>query len=243
MGTQRELEIWLQEGIVAAKDGNYEQARFRLLDVVEQDQTNETAWYWLYQVFDRHEDKRVCLENLITINPQNQWARQELLRYLPTEQPSKRRSSAKRAKTTSNESRPLPISYLAIIRIIAAFWLGISLIFLGGGIIAAGEWLVSALRSRTFPDYITVLQLFELFTAIIFIVVGVVGINVAIGLFTRSMIGFYGSLLFALTLLLIGPTISLIVTPPNYLVMVCTGGLSGMIAVLTLASQPGFKQS
>ncbi|MFN8456890.1 MAG: hypothetical protein U0401_19865 [Anaerolineae bacterium] len=44
------IEQWLQEGIIAAKSGQPEQARFRLLDVVEQDQTNETAWFWLYQL-------------------------------------------------------------------------------------------------------------------------------------------------------------------------------------------------
>ena len=82
MATPREIDQWLQEGIAAAKAGHAEQARFRLLDVVEQQQTNEVAWYWLFLVFDRVEDKRTCLENLIIINPQNQWAKQELLNYL-----------------------------------------------------------------------------------------------------------------------------------------------------------------
>ena len=68
MVTRRDIEQWLQEGILAAKTGQLEQARFRLLDVVEQDQTNETAWFCLYQVFDRQEDRRVCLENLLIIN-------------------------------------------------------------------------------------------------------------------------------------------------------------------------------
>jgi hypothetical protein len=57
------------------------------------------------------------------------------------------------------------------------------------------------------------------------------------------MIGFYGSIILALGLLLMGPTISLIGYPPNYLAMVCTGGISGMIFLLTLASQPEFKNS
>jgi hypothetical protein len=55
------------------------------------------------------------------------------------------------------------------------------------------------------------------------------------------MIGFYGSLLLALGLLLVGPSISLIANPPNYAVMTCTGGMAGMIVLLTLASQPGFE--
>lgn len=251
MVTQRELEEWLQEGIIAAKAGEYEHARFRLLDVVEQDQTNETAWFWLYQIFDRYDDKRICLENLIIINPQNQWARQELLKYLQPQSLSPadraghaagaKAASARPAAASASAESSTTASLLIILRLVAAFWLGISIILLGGGIIAGGEWLVSGLRSRTFPDYITVLQIFELVVAILFVVTGVIGINVAIGLFSRSMTGFYGSLLLALGLLLIGPTISLIITPPNYLAMTCTGGISGMIVLLTLASQPVFR--
>ncbi|NJN95278.1 MAG: hypothetical protein HC875_14810 [Anaerolineales bacterium] len=54
---------------------------------------------------------------------------------------------------------------------------------------------------------------------------------------------FYGSLLLALGLLLVGPTISLIANPPNYAVMIFTGGMAGMMVLLTLASQPGFKDT
>jgi hypothetical protein len=73
--------------------------------------------------------------------------------------------------------------------------------------------------------------------------VGLVGLNVALALFFRSPVGFYGSLLLALGILLAGPTISLINQPPNYVAMICTGGMSGMIVLLTLASQPGLKDS
>ena len=243
------LEQWLQEGILAAKAGQVEQARFRLLDVVEQDQTNEAAWYWLYQVFERQEDKRVCLENLIIINPHNGWARQELLNYatpadslaLEPQAIAARdgkpaaRAARRRSKAISRPARPLTL------KIITAFWTGISMIFLGGGIIASGEWLVSTLRSRTFPHYLTGVQVFELLVALLFVVVGLVGLNVALALFLRSMIGFYGSLLLALGLLLVGPTFSLIAHPPNYTVMICTGGMAGTMVLLTLASQPGFK--
>lgn len=252
MTTQYEnIAEWLQEGILAAKAGQVEQARFRLLDVVEQDQTNEAAWFWLYQVFDRPDDKRVCLENLLIINPDNQWARQELLHYAmpsdsltfdphaiavkngkPAAQPAKQKSRA-----TARTGRPL------VLKIITAFWVGISVIFLSGGIIASGEWLGSTIRSRNFPHYLTGGQTFELLVALLFVVVGLVGLNVALALFLRSMIGFYGSLLLALGLLLVGPTVSLIASPPNYVVMILTGGMAGMIVLLTLASQPGFKDT
>jgi tetratricopeptide (TPR) repeat protein len=238
--TQHEIEQWLQEGVIAAKAGYHEQARFQLLDVVEQDQTNETAWFWLYQVFDRHDDKRICLENLLTINPDNEWARQELLNYLDPAETARFQAQATQnssLKTKATASRPITL------KLVSAFWLGISIIFLGGGIIASGEWLISGLRTRTFPNYITAIQTFELLIAIIFIIVGIMGLNVAAGLFAQSIAGFYGSLLLALGLLLAGPTISLIADPPNYLSLVCTGGVSGMIVLLTLASHPAFSDT
>jgi hypothetical protein len=244
----------LQEGIIAAKAGQLEQARFRLLDVVEQDQTNEAAWFWLYQVFDRRDDKRLCLENLIIINPQNQWAHEELLNYVS---PSVAQQAARQPETGSRQGQskglsskkaPAPgrsrsTSRPIALKLVVAFWLGISVIFTVGGIIAAGEWLISSARTRTFPYYLTGFQVVELLVAIIFVVAGVMGVYVAILLFLRSMAGFYGSVILALALLLVGPFISLIVDPPNYPALVCTGGISGMIVLLTLASQPGFTDT
>lgn len=246
------LEEWLQEGILAAKAGQYNQARYRLLDVVEQDQTNETAWFWLYQTFERQDDKRVCLENLITINPYNEWARQELSTYasypapppftppaIPADGAAPAVYAAKGKSRRKGKARHSPRS--PVLKIITAFWAGISLIFLGSGIIASGEWLSSTIQSRNFPHYITGIQALELFVAIGFVVAGLVGLNVAVALFFRSPLGLYGSLFLALGILLVGPTVSLVTHPPNYVAMICTGGMSGMIVLLTLASQPGLK--
>jgi len=239
LATRREIEQWLEEGIIAAKSGQNQQARFRLLDVVEQDQTNETAWYWLYQVFDRQDDKRICLENLLTINPNNEWAGQELLNYLKPGEVAKYQAQpvSDAVKSEVDAYRPLTL------KLVGAFWLGISIILLGGGIIAIGEWFLSGLRTRTFPNYITSIQVFELLIAVILVVIGIIGLTVAVGLFAKSMPGLYGSLFLALGLLLAGPTISLIANPPNYLTLVCTGGISGMIVLLTLASHPGFSNT
>lgn len=239
--TQYEIEAWLQEGIGAAKAGLFEQARFRLLDVVEQDQTNEIAWFWLYHVFDSYDDKRICLENLIIINPYNDWARQELFQYLAPDELVAYNGQMTPPAAAVKQSGRSKLSSAVTLKLVAAFWTGISFIFLAGGIIASAEWLATGVRDGGFATYITVTQLFELFIAIVFVMVGIVGLNVAIGLFIQSPIGFYGSLLLAFALLLVGPTISLIATPPNYLTMVCTGGISGMIAFLTLASQSNIE--
>jgi hypothetical protein len=206
--------------------------------VVEQDQTNETALYWLYQVFDQKDDKRVCLENLVIINPDNRWAKEQLLHYLegtPANGPQGRR--VRRAATRL--AAPAPARPLTL-KLVTAFWLGISIIFLGSGIISAGDWLLGALRSRA-PYTLTVVQFLDLLVIISFLTSALLGFFVAIALFWRSIIGFYGSILMALGLLLIGPTVSLISDPPNFLALICTAGTAGVIFLLTLASQSGLR--
>jgi len=236
LATPKEIEQWLHEGIAAAKAGQIEQARFRLLDVVEQQQANEVAWYWLYQVFDNIDDKRICLENLILINSGNRWAKQELLKLLEDSSPSSD-VTADKSPTETKQRLPRPIT----LKLISAFWLGISIIFLGSGIISAGEWLVAYPNSQTLPSNVATFQFFNLLIAITFIIAGILGLFVAVTLFMRSMFGFYGSILLSLGLLLVGPTISLITKPPNYATLVCIAGMSGMIVLLTLASQSGFE--
>jgi len=68
----------LQQGIVAAKAGRAETARSLLTQVVEQDEHNATAWLWLSGVVDSLDDREVCLENVLTLDPENQAARRGL---------------------------------------------------------------------------------------------------------------------------------------------------------------------
>jgi tetratricopeptide (TPR) repeat protein len=75
--TPRATEL-LKQGIAAAKAGRKEEARQALLHVIELDERNERAWLWLSGVTDSIEDQRVCLENVLTINPDNPYARQGL---------------------------------------------------------------------------------------------------------------------------------------------------------------------
>jgi hypothetical protein len=65
----------LSQGIAAAKAKQRRQAREYLMKVVELDEGNEQAWLWLSGVVDALEDQKVCLENVLAINPQNAHAR------------------------------------------------------------------------------------------------------------------------------------------------------------------------
>ena len=61
----------LQQGIAAAKTGRKETARRLLTQVVEQDERNLTAWIWLSGVVESLDDKQVCLENVLALEPGN----------------------------------------------------------------------------------------------------------------------------------------------------------------------------
>ena len=68
----------LQQGIALAKAGRHEEARNILLQVVELDERNEPAWLWLSGVVDSDDDKAIALENVLAINPDNEWAKRGL---------------------------------------------------------------------------------------------------------------------------------------------------------------------
>ncbi|MDY7079330.1 MAG: tetratricopeptide repeat protein [Chloroflexota bacterium] len=68
----------LRAGIAAAKSGQREHAHDLLMHVVEQDEENISAWLWLSTVVDSLDDREVCLENVLTLDPDNDVARNGL---------------------------------------------------------------------------------------------------------------------------------------------------------------------
>lgn len=75
-----DLQTLLRTGITAAKAGQREQARQTFLRVIEQDEANISAWLWLSTVLDEREERQVCLENVLVLDPENAHARAGLLR-------------------------------------------------------------------------------------------------------------------------------------------------------------------
>jgi tetratricopeptide (TPR) repeat protein len=71
----------LQRGIEAARAKRTDEARTLLMQCVELDEQNEQAWLWLSGVVESLDDRRVCLDNVLAINPGNQRA-QAGLRWL-----------------------------------------------------------------------------------------------------------------------------------------------------------------
>ena len=76
--TQREIvnnPNLFESGIAAAQSGDREKARDLLLRVVEENPHHEDAWVWLCDLVDEPEDRIIALENVLTINPDNDEAR------------------------------------------------------------------------------------------------------------------------------------------------------------------------
>lgn len=71
----RQLAEWLYEGALAIKNGDQERGRALLLKVVEANEEIEEAWLWLSGAVDDPDDQRTALENVLALNPDNQYAR------------------------------------------------------------------------------------------------------------------------------------------------------------------------
>ncbi len=84
MPTQPDL---LQRGIEAARAKRNAEARELLMQVVQLDEQNEQAWLWLSGVVESFDDRRVCLENVLALNPGNSRA-QAGLRWLDEHAPT-----------------------------------------------------------------------------------------------------------------------------------------------------------
>ncbi len=72
------VEDLLQRAISAYKAGRKDEARDVFMDIVEQDPRHEQAWLYLSALVDSPEEQQICLENVLTVNPNNEKAKQGL---------------------------------------------------------------------------------------------------------------------------------------------------------------------
>jgi Tol biopolymer transport system component len=73
-----DLEQLLNDGIAAAKAGNKAEARRLIEEVLAKNDRLERAWMALAGLVDTARERRICLENVLEINPNNDRARQAL---------------------------------------------------------------------------------------------------------------------------------------------------------------------
>jgi len=75
------IDDLLKQGIAALNAGQKAEARNLLLQVIQQDERNEMGWLWLSGAVETDEDRRICLENVVAINPNNSIAQRGLERF------------------------------------------------------------------------------------------------------------------------------------------------------------------
>jgi hypothetical protein len=73
-----EIQNLLDEGIAALRAGRKEEARNKLMQVINTDERNEYGWLYLSEAVEADEDREICLENVLAINPANERAETEL---------------------------------------------------------------------------------------------------------------------------------------------------------------------
>ncbi len=61
----------LDEAIEYIRMGNREEGRQILEEILESDEGNEEVWLWLSSVVDSDEDREICLENVLALDPDN----------------------------------------------------------------------------------------------------------------------------------------------------------------------------
>ncbi len=61
----------LEEAIQVIRAGDTEQGRQMLEKILEVEENNEEVWLWLSSVVDNDEDREICLENVLALNPNN----------------------------------------------------------------------------------------------------------------------------------------------------------------------------
>ena len=85
------LQETFQRGVKAARRGRNEAAQQLLKEVVAADPQHEQAWLWLARTTDDPAEKAACLQQVIALNPNNQWAADQLAALAgggPAEAPS-----------------------------------------------------------------------------------------------------------------------------------------------------------
>lgn len=102
---QAKVDETLQKGIRAARRGYKEPARQLLAQVLRADPDNEEAWLWLSRVADTPEQRADCLRHVLSINPDNRWAAEQL-EALQAEAPTPAASAAPAAAPVTPVTPP-----------------------------------------------------------------------------------------------------------------------------------------
>src|SRR5919197_1430449 len=94
----------LRQAIELIKNGDKRGGQNLLVDVVNTDPNNETAWLWLSSVVP-HEKRAFCLEKALSINPQNIQARNQLEKLKSGKQVQSTTATQQSKETINEEAK------------------------------------------------------------------------------------------------------------------------------------------
>jgi hypothetical protein len=117
MAVSSDIDQLFQQAQAAIRAGDKAGGRAQLLQVVRMDEQHEEAWLWLSAATEDRNEQVICLENVLTINPHNELARQGLDKLgwdvpPPGEPPDVTQVSERSSFFSSPESEPPPIDQL-----------------------------------------------------------------------------------------------------------------------------------
>lgn len=81
------MEDLLQQAMDAIRTGDWDSGRRLLVNILNTDLDNETAWLWLAAVVEG-DRRRHCLEQVLRINPDNQAAQKGLAELAGSAEPA-----------------------------------------------------------------------------------------------------------------------------------------------------------
>ena len=73
-----DIDRLYREGVAAIRAGDRATGREKLMQVVKLNQTHEQAWLWLSAAVETDDERIICLENVLLVNPGHQAARRGL---------------------------------------------------------------------------------------------------------------------------------------------------------------------
>jgi thioredoxin-like negative regulator of GroEL len=103
-GSERFEELF-QAGRSAFAMGNLQQAHDFWKEAARLSPFNEQVWLALLDVIDNDEDKRVCLQNILQINPMNVQARRALNLLVARKESAEQLHADKKTDVKKNKSR------------------------------------------------------------------------------------------------------------------------------------------
>ncbi len=101
-----------REGKKAAHAGDNMRAHALFRQAIEIDPYHEQIWLWLASVVESDEDKRVCFENVLQLDPTHLTARQQLRKL---EAKARRSALEAQHRATKNTGQPLWLLRLVLL--------------------------------------------------------------------------------------------------------------------------------